>query len=443
MSAPSIQAPAVVEVFSGILTVGALEQQLSAAKFANEGDIIFDLDQVMFLETTTLVLFLALIVKYENQGRRLLFNLPEHKDVRDFIRAWNFPEAAARASKYGSFVKLTTIATHKYFGENEIDGNTNAYLPASPLRPSKFVQHHSAYFYPFQILDREHTPFTDALAITECETWSGSHIQAVLKGLLPASPQHVPRDIVFEAMANAVRHPGATHIFAVSHLGRKRGLTVDKPSVTKTSNGAWQEPAHVSLCWWDNGMSIVDTLREPLDAGKAVRVPGLQPTIEISLRIFDVDGEQVGTRTLDENTEILASDSRELLLAAAMLPGVTRDPNARAAVPPAEPSVIDASGSDGRATDRELTGAGCVTGLDENFVAEADRGTHPGMGLHYLLRAAIDSYGGAVSIRTKNLFLHIKAKRKKQPGKYTAKVVLYPEACSVPGNMVTVRIPCA
>ena len=102
MSAPSIQAPAVVEVFSGILTVGALEQQLSAAKFANEGDIIFDLDQVMFLETTTLVLFLALIVKYENQGRRLLFNLPEHKDVRDFIRAWNFPEAAARASKYGS-----------------------------------------------------------------------------------------------------------------------------------------------------------------------------------------------------------------------------------------------------------------------------------------------------------------------------------------------------
>ena len=67
----------------------------------------------------------------------------------------------------------------------------------------------------------------------------------------------------------------------------------------------------------------------------------------------------------------------------------------------------------------------------------------PGMGLHYLMNAAIDLYGGTVSFRTKNYFLNIKKAKKQSAATYGAKIIRYSTSQSIPGNMITVRLPLA
>lgn len=384
--------------FSGALLVGALQEQLVQTDIPSNGNVIFDLEDVTYIESTTLVLLVALILKFEGEGRRLIFNFPSAKPVRDFLRTWRFPDAVAKVSLGKSLRRLTTAKTHSYWGENEVASYGREFVASHPeSRNRRFSDEGSAKCWPLQIFDRNTQQFGDDLAISESKYWSGPFMQQVLGGLLHAAPEHVPKDIVFEAMANAVRHPGASQIFTASHLHSKLD----------------GRPAHFSMSWWDDGKGIVETLRKPLVAGATIRSMVPAKGVSFDLRVFDEHDVLLDSKLISENIELSSMTSDAFLLLAAVLPGVTRDPSVEAAV--------------------------ICTDSDTPMIP--GRGNQPGMGLHYLMTAAIDLYGGSVSFRTKNLFLNIKALKKRSIGKYKAKVIVYSESQSIPGNMITVRLP--
>jgi hypothetical protein len=308
----------------------------------------------------------------------------------------------------------------EYFGENEKAGAKQA-DSSKRLIPgyAKPIDTFGGTYIPLQTYDRSKTAFSDALALLECDVWSSPLLQEVLSPLLTKDPSYLARDVVFEAMANAVRHPEAKTIVRVSHIEKRN----DRPSLEGITGSAvggarpFSEQtvlSHITLCWWDDGKSIIDTLREPLSHGSSIRsiLPEVGSTFDF--RITDKRGTIVSQRKVELDVELNEAAEDELLLLAAVFPGVTRDPDAVAASPP-----LDSTHS----TVRPLNS--------------------PGMGLHYLMNAAIDLYGGTVSFRTKNYFLNIKKAKKQSAATYSAKIIKYSISQSIPGNMITVRLPLA
>lgn len=174
---------------------------------------------------------------------------------------------------------------------------------------------------------------------------------------------------------------------------------------------------HLTIVFWDDGESIVDTLRKAIDADKKIR----------SLEPGDLCADYLVTRENElgekSSPQIIASDllpnantEDALLLLASLFPGITRDVAGEGHVVPAE-----------------------VEAQDRRFGL-------PGMGLYVLANQAVDVFGGMVSLRTKDYFLNLQgvppAARGRRSERYTVKLRTYgPWYPQFPGNAVTVRLP--
>ena len=387
-----------VVAFSGMLWIGDLERVLWKSKVPPNVEVLLDLNDVTHIETTALTFLAALIAKFESEGRRVVFNFPSSKKVRDFMRLCAFQSAVETISSGKSLRHLTTPSTHEYWGENESKQRTTKLIRTS--RAGRYVEVEDvlskqtvARYWPFQLIERDKTVFADAIAFAESDFWSAPFMLQVMNEVLGANGEYLAKDIVFEAMANAVRHPGATKIACIA-------------TSCSDPNG---RPAHFTCTWWDDGKSIVDTLRAPLTNGENIIAAVGDAKVEFDLKVTDHEGAVTATFAIDQALKLSATDDDVQLLIGAILPGITCDPGAVAAIIPNE--------------------------------IKTRRGSSPGMGLHMLIGAAVGIYGGTVSFRTKNLFLNIKPKKKPRPNGYDAKIIRYPEWCEVPGNMVTVRLP--
>lgn len=102
------------------LTIGALEAILFQ-QFPACGPyprlLHLDLSNCQFIEIVALVHLIALTADRVRRGLNTQFALPKAKDVRDFMRVWDFPSAIRDATGV-PFSKLVVEDDLSYFGEN-------------------------------------------------------------------------------------------------------------------------------------------------------------------------------------------------------------------------------------------------------------------------------------------------------------------------------------
>ena len=174
---------------------------------------------------------------------------------------------------------------------------------------------------------------------------------------------------------------------------------------------------HLTICFWDDGESVVDTLKEAIIEHKTIRsmdTPELYANYELTVQ--GEDGKKSEPLVVRSDFVPNEKTQDELVLLAATFPGITRD----------------------------VTGAGHI--VDPDVLKKDHRLGLPGMGLYVLTSEVVEVYGGTVSFRTKNYFLNIKGweggTSDKTGVQYMAKVRKYGEWLPpFQGNMVTIRLP--
>jgi hypothetical protein len=483
-----------------VLTIGALEQVLFDSFLTSGPDPDFlhlDLSGCQFIELVALLHLVALTAGRTRRGFTTEFALPKSKDVRDFMRVWEFPNAIRDATGL-PLSKLVMKEDLAYFGEN-----------------SEFAALRYAQFYGYEgglqrMLSTKFfaiTSFLTALpsqprfALAESSRWQETLVRSVLSRYLHGPDNYVASRVVFEAATNAVRHPGASIIqTASSFFIPRRAVTVagvlssglrDGRLTVKTDESTVQvlcgertiffrqtpisgigarrkrmsgedlvagqivsvrtgvksqsdaltaievtllpdtadtnqlastnEPdskgdaGYLTIVFWDDGQSIVDTLKEAILSGKSIRsieVPDLYADFEM-LRC-NHKGE-IQSQTVVKSSYVPdVTTPEDLLLLAATFPGITRD--------------VSGAGRD------------AMTTPPANPILES-----PGMGLYVLLNTVIDVFGGSVFFRTKRLGMSVKKaalSRHTPSAKYVAKIREFGNHTPrLLGNMVVVRLP--
>ncbi|MCW2855553.1 MAG: hypothetical protein JWR52_1168 [Marmoricola sp.] len=370
------------------LLVGSADE-LWVAGDSNVEHLCLDLSQVTFLDVTGMIYIVARLSERTRLGGRTTVRLPQSRSVREHMRNWDFAKAVMDATGE-SFYALVHPEDHAYFGERE-DDPQHAISGRSDRIPG--------HYFPIQSFFALSGQFTYDLLVRESGAWQERYVLTVLNTYLGDYGRLIATNVIHEALDNAILHPHA------------RLLQTGSLFQTGPDNRlAW-----LTIVIWDDGESIVDTLR----AGLFNHGPQNPSDLESLHRDFHVrlldeaNGPEV-VSTVRSDVPVGADATAHELLLASLFPGVTSRP------PHAFP--------------RE--GAGEPMG--------APIGN--GMGLHILTNTVLDVFGGSLAIRTGEYFANLKGAK---PNKAAVAPGLPPVNAKVvrrandpfPGNMITMRIP--
>lgn len=385
-----------------VATIGAAEETLRVF-FRELGStkpesLTIDFSNCRYVEVSTLMFVIALMAD-RLAAKPVLetkLRLPRAKSVRDFMRAWNFPEAVLKATQR-SFYSLVRDEDLKFFGENK-----------SPLQLTykcKFLDESVSRLVSqnfFAILTLTPAQMSRTRLVTEeSKRWESELVRSVLGKHLDGPDTYMASRIVYESMTNAARHPGATVIQTASKFNAPREERGDKAG-------------HFTITFWDNGRSMIDTLLEAIVEGKQIRsreTPELYRDHILVLK--DHSGKKQREYVLSSKNAPSANDPEYEVLFATTFPGISRD----------------------------------AEGKEHEVHSDLQRDhpalTLPGMGLYVLLNAVIDVFKGSISFRTKDSFMNIKKAASGSGATYRAKIqnfdpVVFP---TFKGNLVTVRLP--
>lgn len=406
-------------VVNGFALVKSFEEALDAVyadKALNREVLVIDFSDVTFIEPPTLQHLIAVTLARKRAGLQTMLKLPSGDTgprVRDFLRRWKF--AAGLTDVTGiRFVDFVVDSDHRYFkglggdkGVSHYSGGITKITLADDGNDS------APRFFPFTTWDLNQ--YLEAARVSDeaLDNWSNELVLAVLDRHLQqkdsdatnsstSSGMYVASRIVFEAMTNAIRHPGASFIqsSSVLHTSRADGQASD---------------AHFSATFWDDGTSMAATLKAAIDRHLVIRYPHPSALItRYRLNAFAADGSKVEDEALVTSTDDLgeATPTYRLLLAT-IFPGVTCD----------------------------VTGTGLR--VHKELVDSEPALATQGMGLFALIRTTIDKFDGAVAFRTGPYFMSVKrARRGDREARYRVKILTRPDTTpTFLGNMITIRLP--
>lgn len=355
-------------------------------RLLTRSDLEFDLSACRFIEVPVLLYLTSLLQTRLKRNLHTQIRLPLATHVLDFLQVWKFPQSFEDATGY----KISEIATgdNSTYFDNPPPETTLAYsgtVLQSDIGPQRLL---SKRFFGVTTFQRQLSLFTPSLAMTEASKWK--NVATVLRGAL-AGPEHLlaPR-IVYEALMNAIRHPGARLIQIVSHC--------QWPSQA-ASRG------HLTISFWDDGKSIIETLLTVLKAGMSVAA-----STNVALRVKYAVADGSSEESIVTSDLLPTQNSTEdFILLSSTFPGVTSDP--------------------GRALEPRMPGA------DED--PELLR---PGMGLYLLANAVIAVYSGELYLRTRKHRMVLKA-APDDSADYLASFKHYDRTPLFLGNLLTVRLP--
>ena len=373
------------------VTLEHLDRRFSYASSTGENkqELILDLSRAEFIEASCLIYLISLLINRKRNGQDTLLKLPRSKKVRDFMRSWLFPDTVINTAGM-SFWNIVSEEDRNYFGENpSLKEQTYA---------GKLIKNYGKWerilqnYLPILDLRNTGTSFNVGLALTEANRWKREIISSILEKHLHGPHGYFASRIVFEAIMNAVRHPNANIILTTSSLKIEKGFNKGLMSIT----------------WWDDGTSIIDTLRESLNRGNAITKGGMNIVDKYRLVLEKVDGSKDDPVILASNLIPEQDIPDPYLFLAATFPGITCDLRGETHVPNPETAAHPILSS-------------------------------PGMGLYLLINAACNIYKGSVFFRTREYFMEISPVASKNYN-YDVDVRYYPGAQFL-GNMLTVNLP--
>lgn len=383
--------------------VGDFENILAKFYLANDPlteDIVFDMRRCTYIEVASLMRLISLFSDRQRKGLRTQIALPLSKDVRDFLRVWGFPNALFQATQL-PFYEVVPKEDHRHFGENKNPSDIKYTTFYDSLGTARLL---SNRFFSFLATRIKKGDSITSTVVKESMRWQDDLVMSILRNHLSGpdnAENYVPSRIIYEAMSNACRHPNCSLIITTSRF------SYSDPSA-KDPTGQF------TIVVWDDGESMMDTLKRPLVEGKSIRA--IRPILnqKFLVKFVDLDGKE--SEEVYPTDFLPTADSKDyLVLFATMLPGITRDP----------------------------AGTGHTVHPELLSVPEL---TLPGMGLYVLLNTVIDIFGGSVAFRTNRFFMNLGRPKKQEIERfgteYKAKIQQFSE--TLPpflGNMITIRLP--
>jgi hypothetical protein len=387
-------------VIPSVATIKASEEATKRffSDFGEPSAMVLDLSRSEYIEVASLVYFIASIKARLKQNHSTFIKIPASKNVRDFLRVWRFPEAVEEITNK-EFINLVVEEDRHYFGENKKLSDIK-YANTTVL-DDKVERLLSDRFFALTTFHLKGNRDDTRLVFDETGRWDGQLIKAVLRKHLAGPEGYFASRIIFESLTNALRHPKARTIQIASRF-----------------DFSAKDPAkgHFTIVFWDDGDSIIDTLKTAIETGKRVRAREFPELYKNYGVIIEDESEQRQPITSIPSSFIPTPGTLdELIFLAATFPGVTRD----------------------------------IEGLDhistEETKQESSTLAAPGMGLYVLTNCVADIFGGSIAFRTKRHFMNIKRAtrgEKKEGFDYRVKISRY--GSTMPdflGNMLTIRLP--
>lgn len=370
------------------LSVRAFEETLYRAPELGRRLTFFDLSACTWIEPPVLLYLLALITDRLSKKQPSTIRLPWDTKVVQFLTAWKFAEAFLAAT--GRYLDEFVEKDSKEAAVN-VRAEENLYLGTVIETPFGIDRLLSKYYFEINTFRNQHDLFSAPFALSEAAKWN--RVSLVLRNVLRGPANLLASRIVYEALANAIRHPGAEVIQFVSHFRSRKG-----------------ESASFVITFWDDGKPIASTLKDAVAAGGTIRPAsdlGLRATYDVRLQ-QGYEPKMVETLVTSDQVPDRSASEQDYLLAS-VFPGTTSRPHSHAPVP------------------EDL-------GDNRNSIL-----SQPGMGLYLLANTAVSVYGGEVFIRSGQWRLRLNPGNK--PDHYLAHLRHYKGRRSFHGNLITVRIP--
>jgi hypothetical protein len=350
--------------------------------------LCLDFSQTRYFSLEVLISIIALLVDRQSRGLETTISLPNNSrtdELLHFLRGWRFFDAIETATgrEPADFLREedeAVLAAH-------VQDNPEPKYVGGYVDPTAGRILSDKYFGLRAFPLDEGVP-TDGLPLVESDRWEERLIRNVIDhhlGGTDSTTGLVSSTVVFETFANALRHPSARTIVATSQLERARG---------SLRTGGEQGRNVFRFVCWDDGESIIHTMRDALDDDREVIVEvsdNLHRTyLPVSRKPMGRGIRQplINSRGFRPSAQM---DNATILLST-LFPGITSD----------------------------IAGTGHTTHpeLVETLASEAGEGFEPqkspelmgpGMGLFLLLHTAADVFVGSLQIRAEDCEMEIVA----------------------------------
>lgn len=341
-------------------------------------ELELDLSRVESFDIASLFAIIALIAGRTTTGLETKLTYPESNAAIDFLKKWNLDGALDSAKQKAG--KQTKGLIQNW--------------PTDQLLPSELMA--------IKAWSKEDGSIHDRLAIDENTRWQQSPcVEKIFAEQLYGNASYIASRIVYEAMSNALLHPNANSIQTASRFVSRLEATSEYL-------------AGFTIAFWDDGVSLIETLRRSLKASLQIRVTK-QDLREFYADYFLIREDSNGSSAAEcirPDIQINENTPDDILLMATTFPGITRDISRRVKHP--------------FSTEKDMIL------LDS-----------PGMGLYVLTNTVVDVFGGLVEIRTGAYKMAIsKAKRNATKGPYKVHIRKYWENfLDFNGNLVIIYLP--
>lgn len=427
--------------------IGSLEEnfELYFNNNAYEKPIVIDLSDITFIEIASMVYFAQLIQKRDSDERQLSTRLilPESDSVMVILHTWRFFEIIEELT--GKHISNFVEGEFEKFRELKLEIENKTYY--KDINNDYFEKYYtdkgvkilikkgffSLVCLPFKTEKEKRL----ALKSQRLE-W---RVDKLIADVLERNLFHkvelgnlLANTIIYECLTNAARHPKSSNLVIGSFFQSKKIILENQKKIQEYD---------FTIVFWENGKSIIDTLKEPILLGENIRS-------DESFRLAESSGLtswfklKRDYKTLSDKTALYYDfiPSKEMvvekefddeILVSSFFPGISRDPERK------QP-LFEKDGS--------------INESDQNIHDEIEEAYGPGLGLTFLLDAVVGKLEGTLSVRTNKYFLNIKKassliekefhkiKIKDVDSLYQAKLVKRDgDKNNFVGNMITIRIP--
>lgn len=369
--------------------VDKVEEQIIShlQKFSADEPLLLDMSFIGFIRVEAMVYLLSFIASRKSKNLETKIKYYCNESIRTFLHTSRFFEAirdVANIDIYDlvvdlpeyfdkTYLAVDTFSRHRY--EVTQEGYNRKLTEKERIDNLK-----DKGFYPLVSLPFANDTEKSFTLKEEPKNWTeGKPLVSIIQKNLPDKAvigDKISKHIIYESITNSIRHPNS-----------------DKLVISCISPN--NEKNYYTLVIWDNGESIIKTLKEELIKGNAIKTedessddphscyckvkekPSGRPKADnfdyyFSSEVPTLQNNQEGREYLKEEWFVLL---------ASFFPGITRDPKG-----------IDYNESKALGTEQKpaLTGRG----------------------LTYLVNAAVRNFGGEVRVRTSNYFINIKKAEK-------------------------------